>query len=108
MSARHILAGLFGLVLTGALAAIALYASRFWTPRLWGRDGLFGAEWLRPDGELLRQQWNQLLRGSGFGELNAFDILLWALAIFTVLSLLQWVWSKLARLFGGRRGGETV
>lgn len=68
------------------IAAIAgvslLYISRFWVFQLWGRDGLFGIEALRPQGGLLAR-W---LRGTEFAE---FELVIWALGCFLILTALQ-------------------
>jgi len=125
MRILYIFAGLFGLVVSGTLATVALYPSRFWTPRLWGRNAgliddnwiyapggslrvwmenlLTDERWLHPAGGILRRQLSALLKGSGFGELNAFDMLIWGVAIFLILTLLHTITSKISGLFG--RGG---
>jgi len=96
MTRRHLTSGLFGLVFAGGLFAIVLYASRYWPLQLWGRDGLFGIGWLRSGGDVLRQQLNALWRSLGIGQLGAFDILIWGLAIFGFLSVLQWIWTTIS------------
>ncbi|APX11875.1 hypothetical protein [Tateyamaria omphalii] len=63
-------------------AAILFYVSRFWDFRLWPRDGLFGIEALRPQGGLVAQ-W---LRGT---DLAPFELLIWAIGAFLILTLLQ-------------------
>ncbi len=70
------------LVLVAALAALFFYLSRFWYLSLWERPGLFGSEALRPQGGLL----GQWLRGT---DAAPFELLIWALGCFAVLSLLQ-------------------
>ncbi len=70
------------LLVTALVALILFYLSRFWFLRLWDRDGLFGNEALRPQGNLLTT-W---LRGTDFAP---FELLLWAIGAFLVLSLLQ-------------------
>lgn len=68
------------------IAAIAgfvlLYISRFWVFQLWGREGLFGIEALRPQGGLLAQ-W---LRGTEFAD---FELVIWVVLSFLTLTLLQ-------------------
>ena len=91
-----LVSGLFGLALAALIAAVATYVSRFWTWRFWDKDGLFGVELLRRDGDLLRRNLRDVFNPAGVGELNALDIVIWGLLIFLVLSLLQWLWSKLA------------
>ena len=69
-----------------ALVAVALYyVSRFWPFRLWGREGLFGLEALRPQGGLVAV-W---LRGT---PLAAYELLVWAVGSVLLLSGLQWVY----------------
>jgi len=70
------------LVVVALVAAILFYVSRFWYLRLWPRDGLFGIDALRPQGGLV----GQWLRGT---DLAPFELLLWAVGAFLVLSLLQ-------------------
>ena len=73
------------------VSLILFYASRYWTLRLWGRDGLFGLEALRPQGNLFAQ-W---LRGT---ELLPFSLLIWAIACFILLTWLQ----KLSDFFAAK------
>lgn len=73
---------IFWLIFTAALGAILLYLSRFWTFSLWPRGGLFGIEALRPQGDLV-DQW---LRGTDFAP---FELMIWALGAFLVLTWLQ-------------------
>ncbi len=70
------------MALIAALTAVAYYLSRFWDFRFWGRDGLFGVEALRPQGGLLAR-W---LRGT---ELAPFELLIWVLGIFALLTVVQ-------------------
>ena len=74
--------------LAGALAAIFYYLSRFWDFRLWGREGLFGFEDLRPQGGLLAR-W---LRGTDFAP---FELMIWVAGIFLALTLLQKLFDRL-------------
>ncbi|MEM8786654.1 MAG: hypothetical protein AAGE76_00175 [Pseudomonadota bacterium] len=78
-----------GVILAAALAALALYASRFWLWRLW-EGNLGGVELLRPQGGVVRQA----ARGT---EAAPYDIVLWAIGAFLVLSLVQWVWGRVFR-----------
>mgnify|MGYP001792458515 CR=1 FL=1 len=70
------------LTLVACLTAIFFYLSRFWYLSLWERPGLFGQEALRPQGDLI-SQW---LRGT---DAAPFELLIWALGCFAVLSLVQ-------------------
>ena len=70
------------LLLTALLGAWFYYISRFWDFRLWGREGLFGIDALRPQGGLLAR-W---LRGTDFAP---FELLIWIVALFLSLSILQ-------------------
>lgn len=76
------------LTLAGLVAAVLFYLSRFWTFSLWPRSGLFGIDALRPQGRLL-EQW---LRGT---DLAPFELLIWAIGVFVVLTVLQKVYDKL-------------
>lgn len=64
------------------------YISRFWSFRLWDREGLFGIEALRPQGGLLAR-W---LRGT---DAAPFELLIWVTALFIALTLLQMVFDLL-------------
>lgn len=79
---------ILGVVLAAALVALALYPSRYWIFRWWDREGLLGIEALRPQGGLVRQ-W---IRGT---DAAPFDIALWGLAVFLVLTALQAIWSRI-------------
>ncbi len=78
---------IIGLMLAILLAVIFLYISRFWIFDLWGREGLFGVEYLRPGGDILRRE----LRGT---PLAPYDLLVWVAGGFAVLSMLEkfWAW----------------
>ena len=71
-----------------AVAAVLLYLSRFWSLSLWSRSGLFGIEALRPQGGLV-DQW---LRGTDFAP---FELLIWAVGVFLVLTVLQKLYDRL-------------
>ena len=79
---------LIGLVLAIVLAVVFIYISRFWIFDLWGREGLFGIEYLRPGGDLLRRE----LRGTFFAP---YDLLVWVAGGFVILSVLDNIWSKI-------------
>ncbi|MBM7068244.1 hypothetical protein IU397_11680 [Actibacterium sp. 188UL27-1] len=73
---------ILGLTVATLAGAVLYYISRFWGWSLWPRDGLLGIEALRPQGGLVTR-W---LRGSDFTE---YDLLIWAVGAFLVLTLLQ-------------------
>lgn len=77
------------LSLVALIAAIMLYVSRFWFLSLWPRSGLFGVEELRPAGGLLRR-W---LRGT---EAAPFELVIWAVGCFLVLTVAQKVYDLLS------------
>lgn len=80
-----------GLSLALIIGAVLLYLSPFWPFEVWGRDGLFNLEALRPGGDLL-SRW---LRGT---LLAPFDVLIWVIGAFLVLT---WVQKGLDRLKDG-------
>ena len=73
---------LIWMLIATATAAILFYVSRFWDFRLWSRDGLFGVEALRPQGGLV----GQWVRGT---DLAPFELLIWAVGAFILLTVLQ-------------------
>lgn len=72
----------FLLLLMLCVGIIFLYLSRFWFLDLWGREGLFGWQELRPGGGLL----GRWLRGTQFAP---FELLIWATGVFLILTYLQ-------------------
>lgn len=78
----------FGIAGVAFLVALVFYASRYWPFRWWDRPGLFGLEALPPQGGLVRG-W---VRGTDFAT---FDIVLWAIGAFLLLSLVQAIVSRL-------------
>jgi len=70
------------IVIAAAVAVVLFYISRFWYLSLWPRSGLFGIEALRPQGGLL----GRWLRGTDFAP---FELLIWAVSAFLVLTVLQ-------------------
>lgn len=76
------------MVLVAVLAIILFYLSRFWFLSLWPRTGLFGIEELRPQGGLLRR-WFQ---GTGAAP---FELLIWAVGCFLVLTGAQKIYDRL-------------
>lgn len=79
---------IFWLILTACVAVILFYLSRFWAFSLWSRDGLFGIKALRPQGDLI-DGW---VRGT---DLAPFDLLIWAVGGFIVLTVLQKLYDRL-------------
>jgi len=75
-------ARLFGITGALLLAALIAYASRYWVFELWPREGLFGIQSLPPQGDLVRR----LLGGTVW---SPFDIVIWGIAAFLFLSLIQ-------------------
>ena len=78
-----------GVTLALIILIVWLYISRFWIFDLWGRDGLFGIEALRPGGDLLRRDW---LRGTMF---RPYDLLIWTAGGFLLLTMLEKLWSRM-------------
>lgn len=77
-----------GIVVAILLAFVLLYISRFWVFDLWAREGLFGIEYLRPGGDILRRE----LRGTFFAP---YDLLVWVAGGFFVLTMMEKLWIKL-------------
>lgn len=77
------------LVVTTFVALVLFYISRFWPFQLWSREGLFGIGELRPTGGLLAR-W---LRGTDFA---AFELIIWIVAVFLILTLLQKLFDRLS------------
>ncbi len=78
------------LILTALLALALFYVSRFWFLSLWPRGGLFGVEALPPQGGLAAR-W---LRGT---EAAPFELLLWAVGCFLVLTWAQKLYDRLTQ-----------
>ena len=76
------------MLITAAIGVVFYYISRFWDFRFWDREGLFGVEAIRPQGGLLAR-W---LRGSDFAP---FELMIWVVAVFLVLTVLQWLFDRL-------------
>ncbi len=81
---------LFWMPIIIAVAAVFFYLSRFWDFRFWGRDGLFGLDALRPQGGLLAR-W---LRGT---DLAPFELLIWVIGVFLILTVLQKIHDRLTK-----------
>lgn len=73
-----------------AVGIVMLYLSRFWIWSLWPRSGLFGVAELRPQGGLLAT-W---LRGTDFAP---FELLIWAVGVFLILTYLQKLYDRLSK-----------
>lgn len=84
---------ILGLVIATVMGATLYYVSRFWDWSLWPREGLFGVEALRPQGGLV----GRWLRGT---DLTEYELLIWAIGAFVVLSLLQWLFDLFKRKDG--------
>ena len=70
------------LLIVAIVGIILFYVSRFWFLDLWPRSGLFGISELRPGGGVLGRQ----LRGTDFAP---FELLIWAVGVFLVLTWLE-------------------
>ena len=81
---------LFWMLVAIAAGAAFFYISRFWDFRLWGREGSWGIEALRPQGGLLAR-W---LRGT---DLAPFDLLIWVIGVFLILTALQKLFDRISR-----------
>ncbi|MEL6101941.1 MAG: hypothetical protein AAFV87_02170 [Pseudomonadota bacterium] len=79
------------LIGVAVIGFILFYASRFWYLSLWGRPGLFGSEALPPQGGLL----GRWLRGT---DAAPFELIIWAVAAFLILSAVQWA----SKMISGR------
>lgn len=75
--------------ITALLTASFYYISRFYDVRLWDREGLFGIAQISPQGGLLAR-W---LRGTDFA---VFELLIWVIAVFVILTLLQKLFDALS------------
>lgn len=82
---------ILSLALVTFITVVLFYVSRFWGFRLWGQEGLFGIAELRPQGGLLAR-W---LRGTDFAP---FELLIWGIGAFLLLTLLQKLFDTLKRL----------
>ena len=67
---------------------LLLYVSRFWPFELWSRDGLLGWSELPPGGDLLA-------RWLGGTPASPFELVIWAVAAFLSLTLLQRLFERL-------------
>ena len=81
---------IFWMIVTIIVAAILAYLSRFLVFDLWGRGGLFGVQELRPQGGLL----GRWLRGTPF---QPFELIIWFIAMFLVLTWLEKAYDRLTK-----------
>lgn len=80
---------LISLIIVAFTGFVLFYVSRFWAFNLWDRPGLFGWKELTPKGGLVAR-W---VRGT---ELAPFELLIWAIGAFLVLTVLQKMFDKLS------------
>ncbi len=78
------------LTITAIVAAILFYISRFWFLSFWPRSGLLGIDALRPQGGLLAR-W---LRGT---DAAPFELIIWVVVCFLVLTWAQKAYERLTR-----------
>lgn len=86
------------LAVMGVIAFVFYYLSRFYALRLWGRDGLFGIPDIGPQGGLLAR-W---LRGT---VLQPYELIVWLIGVFLILTALQKIHDKLKPAQGGKDDG---
>lgn len=72
------------------MATLFFYLSRFWDFALWARPGLLGWDQLPPQGGLVAR-W---LRGT---DAAPFELLVWAVGCFLVLTFAQKVFDRVTR-----------
>ena len=77
-----------GVLVAVLLATIAWYASPWWPFRWWDREGLFGIETLRPQGDIAAS----LTRGT---PLAPHELILWGIGVVLVLTFTQKIWTKI-------------
>jgi hypothetical protein len=75
------------LCLIAILAMLMLYVSRFWPLSLWSRPGLFGLDWLPPQGGLL----GRWLRGTVAAP---YELIIWATGCFVLLTWAQKLYDR--------------
>ncbi len=81
---------IFWLMVTLIVAVILLYLSRFWIFDLWGRQGLFGIQDIRPQRGLLAR-W---LRGTQFAP---FELIIWVVSFFLILTGLEKLYGRFGK-----------
>lgn len=77
------------LTATGCVAFGLFYVSRFWDFQLWDRPGLFGWSELPPQGGLVAR-W---LQGTAAAP---FEVLIWAIGVFLVLTVVQNLFDRIS------------
>jgi len=98
-----ILSRILGLVGVLLLTVVLLYASRFWEPRLWGNDGLFGIGALRPQGDVVDRQLRDLPQGQIRNTLVPLSLVIWGIGSIWLLSLLHSLGQRLHDLIARLR-----
>ena len=78
---------IISLFIVAATGFVLLYISRFWLFDLWDGPGFFELKALPPQGGLLKT-W---LRGTG---LAPFELMIWAIGGFLILTLLERLFSR--------------
>ena len=78
------------LIFMSITGLLLLYISRFWIFNWWDRPGLFGLKQLPPQGGLL-QRW---LRGT---DLAPYELLIWVMAGFLVLTAIQKLFDRISK-----------
>ena len=81
-----------GVLIAILLAVVIAYASRYWIFDLWGREGLAGLQSLPPQGELIR-------RWTGGTIWSPFDIVLWGVGAFLLLTFVQAIRDRIKQNF---------
>ncbi|MEM7670367.1 MAG: hypothetical protein AAF317_14715 [Pseudomonadota bacterium] len=81
------------------LAGVLFYLSRYWFLDLWPRAGLFGVEELDPRGGLLRRWLQQIDLGDSLKgrDILPFELLIWAVGGFVILTWVQALVDRLKR-----------
>jgi hypothetical protein len=91
MARRDWMRHVAGLAIAVMLTLALLYTSRFWIwTAPWADTGLFGLRILSPHGDVVRA----LLGDTALAE---YDLLVWGGGGVVVLSLLQWLASRMSR-----------
>ncbi|MCY4301853.1 MAG: hypothetical protein OXC68_09005 [Aestuariivita sp.] len=80
----------FAVLIVLIVTILLLYISRFWPIELWGRRSFLGELGFRPGGGLLRH----VLRGTPLAQ---FELIIWAVGGFLVLSLVEKIVSRIWR-----------
>lgn len=84
------------LIIIAFTGFVLLYLSRFWIFDLWDRPGLFGWKQLPPNGGLLNRWLRQMnFEVADLRFLVNYELLIWAIGAFLVLTALQKLFDKL-------------